>query len=486
MSIDIRPYPVYKDSGVPCLGQVPEHWEVPRLKQVCTRSALYGANVPASEYSADGIRFLRTTDICDDGSLTPDGVYVPPKSAAEYVLDDGDLLISRSGTIGRSFVYDSARHGPCAYAGYLVRFVLGTRVIPRYVMYYTKTPPFADFLKLVSIQSTIENVNAEKYANLVLPLPSVPEQTAIVRYLDHADRKVRHAIRARQRLITLLTEQKQAIIQRAVTRGLDPNVHLKPSGIPWLGDVPEHWEVATLRRYLRPVDGIKIGPFGSQLKLDQMSRSGYKVYGQANVIANDFAVGSKFVDSEKYDELSTCEVRPGDLLVTMMGTSGRCASVPQGAAAGIMDSHLLRLRMGARVDVNFAAFIVNDSSYVKEQIAAIGKGSIMLGLNSSMVKDIVLALPPLSEQAIVLRYLDAATANLDKAIDAARREIDLLREYRTRLIADVVTGKLDVRDAATHLPDELEEQSEPLDEEPADDAADLESEEEGNGEQTES
>jgi len=244
VTADIKPYPAYKDSDVP------RHWEVPRLKQVCTRSALYGANVPASEYSADGIRFLRTTDIRDDGSLKPGGVHISPESATGYVLDDGDLLISRSGTIGRSFVYDNARHGPCAYAGYLVRFVLGARVVPTYVMYYTKTPAFADFLKLMSIQSTIENVNAEKYANSVLPLPSLPEQMAIVRYLDHADRKVRHVIRARQQLIKLLTEQKQAIIQRAVTRGLDPNVRLKPSGVPWLGDVPEHWEILPLKRWV--------------------------------------------------------------------------------------------------------------------------------------------------------------------------------------------------------------------------------------------
>ena len=114
----------------------------------------------------------------------------------------------------------------------------------------------------------------------------------------------------------------------------------KDSGVEWLGEVPEHWEVCKLRRKLRTPDGIKIGPFGSQLKLEQMSPSGYKVYGQANVIARDFARGTKFVNQEKFDELSACEVLPGDLLVTMMGTSGRCTHVPEDTAMGIMDSHL--------------------------------------------------------------------------------------------------------------------------------------------------
>lgn len=129
--------------------------------------------------------------------------------------------------------------------------------------------------------------------------------------------------------------------------GLKPYPAYKDSGVEWLEKAPEHWDLFTLRRKLQEYEGIEIGPFGSQLKLDQMSTSGYKVYGQANVIATDFARGSKFVSRAKFDELSACSVLPGDLLVTMMGTSGRCAVVPNGVTPGIMDSHLLRLRTSA-------------------------------------------------------------------------------------------------------------------------------------------
>jgi len=458
VTANIKPYPAYKDSGVPWLGQVPEHWGVKRLKNV---SRIIMGQSPASDTcfaEQTGMAFLQ--GCAEFGMVSPRPKQYcsdPPK-----VSPSGALLLSVRAPVGRvnfaDQIYGIGR-GLCA-------------ILPNNQVLETRFSSYAlsasvSGLLIVATGSTYDAISTSDVGNHLLMLPPLAEQAAMVRYLDHVDRQVRHAIRARQQLIKLLTEQKQAIIQRAVTRGLDPNVRFKPSGVPWLGDVPEHWEVATLRRYLRPVDGIKIGPFGSQLKLDQMSQSGYKVYGQANVIANDFAVGSKFVDSEKYDELSTCEVRPDDLLVTMMGTSGRCVSVPQGAALGIMDSHLLRLRTGTRVDVNFAALVINDSSYVKEQIAVVGKGSIMLGLNSSMVKDIVLALPPLSEQAIVLRYLDGATANFDKAIDIAHREIGLLRGYRTRLIADVVTGKLDVRnvpvpdDETDVLPEEPEDIDDP-------------------------
>ena len=219
----------------------------------------------------------------------------------------------------------------------------------------------------------------------------------------------------------------------------------KPSGAEWLGDVPANWEVSTLRRRLRTYGGIKIGPFGSQLKLEQMSPSGYKVYGQANVIARDFARGTKFVDQEKFNELSACVVLPGDLLVTMMGTSGRCAYVPDDAVMGIMDSHLLRLRTNGSLNIKFASLIIDESSYVKDQIETAGKGSIMHGLNSSIVKDLVLALPPLSEQTAIVRFLDHADRRIRRYIRAKQKLIALLEEQKQAIIHQAVTGQIDVR-----------------------------------------
>ena len=226
---------------------------------------------------------------------------------------------------------------------------------------------------------------------------------------------------------------------------LKPYPRMKPSGVGWLGEVPAHWDVVTLRRNLRPFDGIKIGPFGSQLKLELMSPSGYKVYGQANVIAKDFARGTKFVSHAKFKELSACQVLPGDLLVTMMGTSGRCADVPKGVAAGIMDSHLLRLRTTASIDVKFASLLIDESPYVKEQITVVGKGSIMHGLNSAMIKDLILALPPLSEQTAIVRFLDHADRRIRRYIRAKQKLIALLEEQKRAIIHQAVTGQIDVR-----------------------------------------
>ena len=118
----------------------------------------------------------------------------------------------------------------------------------------------------------------------------------------------------------------------------------KPSGVEWIGDIPEHWEIKPIRYLLKPgKDGIRIGPFGSSLKSEFISLSGYKVYGQENIINNDFTLGWRFINEDKFSELSEYEITPGDVLVTMMGTTGKCKIVPPGIEKGIMDSHLIRM-----------------------------------------------------------------------------------------------------------------------------------------------
>lgn len=213
--------------------------------------------------------------------------------------------------------------------------------------------------------------------------------------------------------------------------------------VPGLDVLPEAWLATTLRRRLRPYDGIKIGPFGSQLKLEGMAATGYKVYGQANVIAADFERGNKHIDVSKFRELQSCEVRPGDLLITMMGTSGRCARVPEGAPAGIMDSHLLRLRPDADIDPDFLALVLDRAVYLKDQIRVAGKGSIMEGLNSSMVKDLVLALPSMPEQAAIVRFLGHADRRIRRCTAAKKKLIALLDEQKQAIIHHAVTRGLD-------------------------------------------
>ena len=455
---ELRPYPAMRDAGVPWLGEVPDHWEVRRLKRLCARSALYGANVVASAYAATGVRFLRTTDITEEGHLKGKGVFIPIELVRDYLLADGDVLVSRSGTIGRSFLYDSKTHGPCAYAGYLVRFVPTSDVLPKYVFLFTKTPAFATFLRVMAISSTIENVNGEKYANAALPLPPLPEQAGIVRFLDHADRRIRRYIRAKQKLIKLLEEQKQAIIHRAVTRGLDPNVRLKPSGVEWLGEVPEHWDFTRLK-FVAPhiVDCLHATPVYSDAGDHPAIRT-------ADVRPGELLLHSaRRVDEEHYRQW-TARMAPtaGDILYTREGERfGISALVPPGVRLCI-SQRMMVFRIQENQNAAYIMWQIN-CQHVRAQAAADLIGAAAPHVNVARIRNFEITLPPRAEQDAIIAVVQEAMGHPNAAIQIAREEISLLREYRTRLIADVVTGKLDVREAAARLPEEVAE-TEPLDE----------------------
>jgi type I restriction enzyme S subunit len=287
-----------------------------------------------------------------------------------------------------------------------------------------------------------------------VPWPPIRDQAAIVRFLDHADRKIRRYIRVKQRLIHLLEEEKQAIIHRAVTRGLDQSVRLKPSGVEWLGDVPEHWEAVTLRRVI--VSAVD-GPHHSPTYVD----NGVPFLSARNIKADEWSLAdAKYISEADYAEFSRRVVpKRGDVLYTKGGTTGVARAVDLDFPFQVWVYVAVLKVVEARVIPEFLAIALN-SPRCYEQSQLLTRGATNQDLGLSRMKGIVLALPPKSEQAEILTYLDKTLAGVRKTIMGARQESSLLREYRTRLIADVVTGKLDVREAVANLPIDLEEAAE--------------------------
>ena len=447
---DAKIHTDYKNSGSPWLGEIPKHWTTARLKQVCSQYALYGANVQASEYSASGIRFIRTSDITEGGNLQPEGVYIPTELVPEHILTDGDILLSRSGTIGRSFHYQSDRYGPCSYAGYLVRFVPGPKAQSRYVYLFTKTPAFQNAAKAVAISSTIENVNAEKYANITVPVPPPEDQAAIVRYLDKADQQIQAYIGAKQKLITLLEEERQAIIRQAVTRGLDPNVRLKASGVEWLGDVPEHWQT----RRLRTVADMRVSNVDKHTNEDE---SPVRLCNYVDVYKNErITEDIPFMHaSASPDEIERFRLIRNDVIITKDSETwddiGVPALVEYSATDLVCGYHLAILRPTEIVHGPFLARALQ-SETVCRQFHVGAKGVTRYGLAQNAIQDALIPLPPLREQKVIAKQLDQDTKAIDVTKKAAHQQIELMQEYRTRLIADAVTGKIDVRKVAEELP----------------------------------
>ena len=429
----LRPYSAYKDSGVEWLGDVPEHWEVRRLGtsvEGCI-NGIWGNDPNGSE----DLPCVRVADF-DRVRLRvrlekPTLRAIAPGERNRRLLKKGDLLLEKSGggdlqPVGVVMLYDHDAEAVCS--NFVARMPVSARCDSSYLM-YLHSHLYAIRLNVRSIKQTtgIQNLDSSSYLGEPVSFPPLPEQAAIVRFLDHADRRIRRYIHAKQKLVKLLEEQKQVLIHQIVTRGLDPNVRLKPSGVEWLGDVPEHWEVRRLkwvtrlqRGYDLPADRRVPGPFpvvSSGGFIDTHSES--RCAGPGVVMGRYGSTDAVFYVEQDFWPHNT------SLFVThFQGNTQKWCY------------YLLR-------------------SITKADHA--GKSAVP-GLDRNDLFQIVVPVPPVDEQREVVRTIEVATHDLNDAISAARREIDLLREYRTRLIANVVTGKLDVRESAAQLPDEVEEQ----------------------------
>jgi type I restriction enzyme S subunit len=458
-------YPAMKDSGVPWLGEVPEHWRLPRIGALLRERG---------ETNADS----RVTDVL---SVTRDRGVIPYAEKGNIgnkksdditrykIVRPDDIVVNCMnviiGSVGLS------RYTGCLSPVYYVLTRRSQHDDPRYLNAYFQTRQFQESLVRIGngILAHRMRIPMELLKNELCPRPPACEQADIARFLDHADRRILRYIRAKQKLIKLLEEQKQAIIHRAVTQSLDPSVRLKASGVEWVGDVPEHWEV---RRLKYVCDSIQMGPFGASLKELQSYDTGYKLFGQENTISGDFNKGQRWITDEQFESLRRYELQPGDLILTRKGSIGKCKMVPAGVSKGIADSDTIRIRVDHHQLIDeFLVLLLHDAAYIGRQIASVQRGAILAGLNTATIGNLWLAIPPLTEQQSLIARLALDTAAVTRTMAAAQYEDGLLREYQTRLIADVVTGKLDVRDAAAQLPDEVEE-PEPFDEVEAESDAD--------------
>ena len=441
-----KSYPAYNPSGVEWLGEIPAHWEVKRLKYLSSLAGLYGANIPASLYGNEGVRFIRTTDISEDGQLASEGVLAPEELVQGYILKDGDILLSRSGTIGRSFLYDQDLHGHCAYAGYLVRFVLTESVNPQYVALYTRSAAFQDFVRSIAISSTIDNVNADKYSNSFVPLPPLTEQRAIAAFLDRETARIDALVARKERLIELLQEKRTALITRAVTRGLDPSAPLKDSGAEWLGEIPAHWEVKRLKYLVGKIGSGKTPRGGAERYVDD----GVMLLRSQNVHFGKLQLADvAYIDADTDAEMAGSRVGEGDVLLNITGASlGRSCVARLGGIDANVNQHVCVLRPDQQQDKSeFLAYSLESRS-LQDQIFNNENGVSRDALNFEQIGDLVFAGPAMSEQQAIADFLDRETAKLDDLVARVREAIDRLKEWRTALVSAAVTGRIDVREGA--------------------------------------
>ena len=447
MTANLKPYPNMKDSGIEALGKVPAHWAIRRLAQIGTISKGGGGNKD-DEVSA-GIPCIRYGDLytTHNSFIEKSRSFVSKERARQYTaIKYGDVLFAGSGEtideIGKSAVNLMRKDACCG--GDVILFRPTHPVDVRYLGYAMDCRSAVIQKATMGRGITIMHIYGTQMKYLTIPIPPLAEQAAIVRFLDHTVQPIQRYIRARQKLIALLAEQKQAIIHQAITGQIDVRTGLsfpayKPSDVEWIGSVPEKWVVSSLRhRYLQCLGKMLDS---NRITADYLLPYLRNIDVQWDRINID-NLPQMDITPDEYDRYT---VKRGDLLVCEGGEVGRCALWSDELSLCGFQKALHRLRpRDTRQDVpRFMYYVLRAAAY--RNAFTDGHVSTIPHLTGDKLRAHRFPFPPFSEQKIIVCYLDRVTKAIDTATHRFRRQVTLLEEYRELLIDEVVTGKVDVR-----------------------------------------
>jgi type I restriction enzyme S subunit len=439
-------YPKYKDSGVEWLGAVPEHWDVSRLGfESWVRARLGWKGLKAEEYVDDGFAFLSTPNIKGLGIDFENVNFITQErfdESPEIKVREGDVLLAKDGsTLGTVNV---VRHLPRpTTVNSSIAVITPNTSLSGVFLYYV----FASSYMEQTIERTkggmgVPHLFQADLNKFYLPLPTPPEQTAIAAFLDRETAKIDGLVAEQQRLIELLKEKRQAVISHAVTKGLNPHAPMKPSGVEWLGEVPQAWTVTKLGRAVFMQEGP--GP-----RHWQFTYEGTRVICVTNITEAgiDFTRLEKFISTEEYhSSYRHFTVRRGDVLLSSSGNSWGKVAIYEAEEEVILNTSTIRLSEseGAPLNCDYIAMLLQ-SDTVREQLGLAMTGSCQPNFGPSHLNSVMVAIPSRAEQSAIVKHLDAEVAKIDTLTAEAQRAIDLLQERRTALISAAVTGQIDVR-----------------------------------------
>lgn len=461
MFTDLKPYPAVAETGVDWLQRCPRHWRLSPgmalLVPVKTR------NTKLTEDTVLSLSFGRIVVKPQDKLHG----LVPASFATYQVLDPGAVVIRPTDLQNdqRSARVGLVRNRGIITSAYLA-FDVKRGLASEYAFGYLSA---LDSLKVYyGMGSGLrQNLDWSDFKRLPMLLPPAEEQGAIVRYLGHANRRIDQAIAAKRKLIRLLEEQKQVIINQAVTRGLDRNVPMKESGVNGLGPTPAHWQITAVGRLVSFVTS------GSRGWAQYYSDEG-AIFLQSGNIGRDMSLNLSRVQRVSVHpdaEGSRTRVRSGDVLVCITGAlTGNVGLVESDLdAPAYVNQHVALIRPRSELVLPRYLATALRSSQGQSQFKTEEYGGTKQGLSLADVKGVKISLPPIEEQLRLLARIEADAANIDATVQRSHREIELLREFRARLTADVVTGQVDVRVIAATLPEvELDEPVSGTDEAAAD------------------
>lgn len=390
--------------------------------------------------------YLRAANISWSGVDTSDvrSMWFTPSDKLKYRLNPGDLLVSEGGDVGRSAIWDGAIE-ECYFQNAINRIRKRDGGDTRFLYYWMYFLKHIGFVDLICNKSTIAHYTAEKVQDSPCICPSQDEQTAIANFLDRETAKIDTLIDKQEQLIKLLEEKRQAVISHAVTKGLNPDVRMKDSGVEWLGEVPEHWQVSKASRY------VEFSTSGSRGWSDYISDEG-DIFVQSGALTDRMTVDLEHaprIHPPQNQEAARTQLRKGDVLVVITGAkTGKVAIMPASPVPAYVNQHvcLIRVRQNEVLPQYLASVLWSDVGQFYFGAAQYG---LKLGLGLDDVSSIHIPIPPANEQCAIMEHIGNECRGIVRPVELAQQGIKLLAERRTALISAAVTGKIDVRNAVS-------------------------------------
>ena len=413
-------YEKYKPSGIAWIGEVPEHWELKKIK-FCFD--VYAGATPKTENpdNWDGdIVWITPADYKTEDKFIKGGQRTITKQGYEscntQIVPKGSIVFSKRAPIGSVAISDVEL---CTNQGCLSCVPKGTNSTYYYYVMSVSTECF----DLLGSGATFKEISADSFSNVKLPFPTILEQNAIVAYLDARCSDIDKVVATQEKRIALLKELRQSIITQAVTRGLNPNVKMKDSGDEWIGMVPEHWTVGRLKYFLELLNGR------AYLQHELQEEGKYRILRVGNFFTNDqWYYSDMELEPNKY-----CE--KGDLLFAWSASFGPYI---WDAEKVIYHYHIWKVNLLRNYDKHYAYYMLMSlSDYKRKDV----HGSTMTHITLESMNNAMIPVPSPEEQKAIVKFLDSYCGTIDKQIDAVTKQIGLLKEYKQALITETVTGK---------------------------------------------
>lgn len=430
-------YSEYKDSGVKWLGEIPSHWEVMSIKY--TGIFENGLTYSPADTAKEGTLVLRSSNIQDFHLSFKDNVFVK-KVSSKLLVRKGDIIIcSRNGSaslVGKCALVESDIEA--SFGAFMMRY--RPVINPKYAYYLFQGS--IGYYKGLFSTTTINQLTKSVLNDIKVAIPNLEEQVVIGSYLDAATSKIDKAIAMQQKMIDLLNERKQIIIQNAVTKGLDENVEMKDSGVEWIGMIPKHWEIKRLKYVMHSYGRIGFRGYGTDDIVDE--GQGAITLSPSNIQDSSMDYSKKtYLSWSKYYESPEIMIKNGDVLMVKTGSSyGKCAVVKGLPMECTINPQLVVFKEHKELP-EFLAYSFQ-TTYAKCFINTSVIGGTIPTISQEKINNYIFPFPPKTEQQAIVAYLDKEMQRFDSAISNCQRQITLLQERKQIIINEVVTGKVKV------------------------------------------